>query len=154
MVQSSGPDYYRPWATPPATPDAIDAYLKRGRRPTHEHYLVCRNRDDAIAAVINLNEIVRGAFQSAYLGYHGCRSLGGRGYVTEGLRLVAKEAFLGLKLHRLEANVQPGNDRSRRVAERAGFRYEGLARRYLKIRGRWRDHEHWVLLREEWRGSG
>ncbi len=142
---------HRPWVTPPDTPERFAAYLRRGRRRNRENYLVCRREDDAIVGMINVSEIVRGGFQSAFVGYGGSRHTAGAGFMTEGLRLVVRDAFERLALHRLEANIQPGNRASIALARRAGFVYEGTARRYIKIGGRWRDHEHWVVLREEWR---
>lgn len=70
--------------------------------------------------------------------------------MTEALRLVLRESFKRLKLHRLEANIQPHNTASIALVKCAGFVREGLSRRYLKICGRWRDHERWALLAEEW----
>jgi ribosomal-protein-alanine N-acetyltransferase len=70
--------------------------------------------------------------------------------MREGLALVIAHAFGRMKLHRLEANIQPGNIRSVRLVKRLGFKREGLSPRYLKIAGRWRDHERWALLAEEY----
>jgi [ribosomal protein S5]-alanine N-acetyltransferase len=112
--------------------------------------------------VVNLNEIVRGAFHSAYLGYYGFNPHARQGYMAEGLGLVLRHAFRRVGLHRLEANIQPGNRASRALVRRLGFRREGFSPRYLKIGGRWRDHERWAIVREAWatprsprrRGSG
>ena len=71
--------------------------------------------------------------------------------MSEGVRLVLRFAFLDLKLHRIEANVQPENEPSRAVLRRSGFTQEGFSRKYLKIGGRWRDHERWAILREDWK---
>lgn len=144
---------HRPWISPPDTAERFAAFLRRNRRTNRESYLVCRREDGAIVGMINVSEIVRGGFQSAFLGYCGSIDTARQGYMTEGIRLVARDAFSRLGLHRLEANVQPSNEASIALVRRAGFRYEGTARRYLKIGGRWRDHEHWVALREEWRGG-
>ena len=71
--------------------------------------------------------------------------------MREGIELVLRRAFLTLRLHRIEANIQPGNRASIALAAGAGFRREGFSPRYLKIGGRWRDHERWAILAEEWR---
>ena len=99
-----------------------------------------------LAPTRGVSEIVRGNFRSAYLGYYAFAPHQDQGLMTEGLRLVIADAFGRLRLHRLEANVQPGNKASRRLVRRLGFRREGYSPRYLKIRGRWRDHERWALL--------
>ncbi len=70
--------------------------------------------------------------------------------MREGLDLMLRHAFRGQRLHRVEANIQPGNQPSRGLVEGAGFRLEGFSPRYLKIGGRWRDHERWALTVEDW----
>lgn len=70
--------------------------------------------------------------------------------ITAALQLVLRHAFDTLRLHRLEANIQPGNKASIALVRRAGFTREGFSRRYLKINGHWRDHERWAILREDW----
>jgi ribosomal-protein-alanine N-acetyltransferase len=70
--------------------------------------------------------------------------------MQEGLAKVITHAFDVMKMHRLEANIQPGNLRSKALVKRLGFRREGLSPRYLKINGRWRDHERWAILSEDW----
>lgn len=129
---------------------AFAAWLERSRREDHEVVLVCRTADAAILGVVNLSEIVRGNFQSAYLGYRIYTEHAGQGYMTEALPLVLAHAFRRLRLHRVEANVRPDNAASIALLRRAGFTREGFSRRYLKIGGRWRDHERWALLREDW----
>ena len=71
--------------------------------------------------------------------------------MREGIDLVLRHAFLTLRLHRIEANIQPGNHASVALAQGAGFRREGFSPRYLKIGGRWRDHERWAILVDDWR---
>ena len=71
--------------------------------------------------------------------------------MTEAVSLVLGYAFDNLKLHRIEANVQPHNQPSIAVLRRNGFAKEGFSRRYLKINGRWRDHERWAIIVEDWR---
>ncbi len=143
--------FLRRWAPPPCTAKAYRAYLKRLRKPTHDGRFVVLRTSRELVGVINLNEIVRGSFRSAYLGYYAFVPHTGLGYMTEALTLVLRWAFRELHLHRLEANIQPGNQASRALVRRLGFRREGFSRRYLQIAGRWRDHERWALLAEDWR---
>jgi ribosomal-protein-alanine N-acetyltransferase len=137
---------------PPQTAGAA-ARAIRAPGPSRQRQLVCRRADGATVGVIILNEVVRGAFQSAYLGYYGFAPHAGQGYMTEGLGLVLGHAFRTLGLHRLEANIQPGNRASRALVRRLGFRREGFSPRYLRIGGRWRDHERWAILREAWKAQ-
>ena len=108
--------------------------------------LLCREDDGAIVGFFNLSQIVRRGFQSAYLGYAVGKPYAGRGYMRDGLELVLRHAFTTLRLHRVEANIQPTNVNSIALARGAGFRREGFSPRYLKIGGRWRDHERWVNM--------
>ncbi len=143
--------FHRPWATAPTDNDRYDAYLADARRPDFEALLVCRQEDLAIVGFFNLSQIERGALQSAYLGYAAGKRYAGKGYMREAIRLVLMHAFLTMRLHRIEANIQPGNHASIALARGAGFQREGFSPRYLKISGRWRDHERWALLAEDWR---
>ena len=139
---------HRPWVSMPETPAAYAAYLERARRETNAFFLIRRREDDALVGFANISEIVRGKLQSGYLGYGGVAGYEGQGYMTEGIRLVVREAFGRLGLHRLEANIQPENHESIALARRCGFEYEGFSPRYLKIGGRWRDHERWAIRRD------
>lgn len=143
--------FHRPWGYPPTTPDAFALYLKRHRSPTHEGHFLVERSTRKLVGVVNLMEIVWGSFEGAYLGYYLFLPHQERGYMTEGLRLVLRKAFQDMGLHRVEANIQPQNKRSLRLVQRLGFRKEGFSPRYLKLGGRWRDHERWALLAEEWR---
>ena len=137
--------------SPPITRQEFHAFLKRSRQSDSECFLICRTEDDAIVGTINLSQIFRAGFQNAYLGYYVGERYAGQGYMTEALRLMLRYAFGELKLHRLEANIQPENVASIALVRRARFVREGYSRRYLKICGRWRDHERWALIAEDWR---
>jgi ribosomal-protein-alanine N-acetyltransferase len=71
--------------------------------------------------------------------------------MSAGLALALECVFLTLRLHRVEANVQPGNAPSLALIRRMGFRREGVSLRYLKVGGRWRDHQRWALTVEDWK---
>jgi ribosomal-protein-alanine N-acetyltransferase len=72
------------------------------------------------------------------------------GYLSSGLKYVIDLAFESLKLHRLEADIQPGNDPSKRMIKRAGFRCEGVSPQFIRINDEWIDHERWALTLDEW----
>ena len=137
---------HHPWISPPLSDAAFTSYLARTRREDHEGLLVCNRSDDAIAGVINLNNIVRGSFLSASLGYYVGAPYAGNGLMREGLELVMSYAFYTLGLHRLEANIQPENHRSIALVRQCGFVREGVSANFLFINGRWRDHERWTAI--------
>jgi ribosomal-protein-alanine N-acetyltransferase len=95
--------------------------------------------EGAVIGRVNLNTIVRGAAQSASLGYWLAQSAGGRGFATAAVRDIVRVAFSELGLHRIQADTLVHNGASQRVLERNGFVRIGLAPRYLKIAGRWQD---------------
>ena len=141
---------HRSWVSAPTTDEQFESWLARIKQPEVEAFLVCRIEDDAIAGVFTLSQIFRRGFQNAYMGYYAYEPYAGQGYMREGMQLVLRHIFSTMKLHRVEANVQPGNDRSIAFAKKSGFRREGFSPRYLKIAGRWRDHERWAMTAEDW----
>ncbi|TGD71744.1 GNAT family N-acetyltransferase [Mangrovimicrobium sediminis] len=136
-------DLHRPWTYPPAD---LDSYLSDPHR-----YFLCPDGERELLGTFHLSGIVRGYFQSAYLGYEAFAPHQGKGYMRTGMSLLIREAFSVLKLHRLEANIQPENTASLRLAAGAGFVREGFSRHYLNVGNRgWRDHERWALLNDAW----
>ena len=137
---------HAPWLRAARTPQEFRAWLERTVAPANYPFLVCRRDTDEIAGVVNVSNIVRGLFHSAYLGYYAFAGHEGQGLMGEGVRAVVRHAFRTLKLHRLEANIQPGNVASIALVKSCGFQREGYSPRYLKIGGRWRDHERWAIV--------
>ncbi|MHB8310386.1 MAG: GNAT family N-acetyltransferase [Metallibacterium sp.] len=137
---------HHPWLRAPQTPTQFRAWLARAAQPDHCTHLVCLREGGTPVGVINLSNIVRGAFASAYLSYYVFAGHERQGLMREALHAAVRHAFGTLKLHRLEANIQPGNAASRALLRACGFTLEGFSPRYLKIAGRWRDHERWARL--------
>jgi [ribosomal protein S5]-alanine N-acetyltransferase len=127
---------HRPWSYPPDTPEGFRKIAAGS--PDEARLVICRNDDAAIVGYFGLGQIFLGHFRNAYLGYYGFQPYAGQGFMRE-----------GLELHRVQANIQPENVRSVALVRSAGFRYEGLSLRYLKIGGRWRDHEQWAITTED-----
>jgi [ribosomal protein S5]-alanine N-acetyltransferase len=139
---------HRRWVSPPDTRKQFEAYVKRMASDSHRGFLVVLRPSGDLVGAIHLNNIVRGPLQGAFLGYYAFTPYAGRGLMGEGMRLVLRRAFQKLKLHRLEANIQPANRASLRLARSCGFVREGFSRRYLKVNGRWQDHERWAIRSE------
>ena len=131
----------------------FEAFLERSEKPENECFLIIRRRDEAIAGMINLSQIFYGPFCNAYLGYGLGVGFTGGGLMTEAVELILRFAFKDLKLHRVEANVQPENTPSIAVLKRCGFTREGFSRKYLKVGGRWRDHERFAIIIEDWKSN-
>ena len=144
---------YRSLVSPPDSSERYRRFIASGRRRNQEHFLIVHRQDRALVGVVEISNIVRGVFESACLGYYAFEPYQGKGLMREGLSLVIDHAFRNLKLHRLEANIQPENERSVRLVRGSGFSLEGYSRRFLKISGRWRDHERWAVLSKEWRAT-
>jgi len=139
---------HRLWVKAPQTSEEFQAYIKRSQQDNQRSLLVLK--DNQIAGVFNINEIVRGCFQNAFLGFYAVSGFENQGVMIAGLKLVLKYAFEELKLHRIEANIQPENKRSINLMKKNKFRYEGFSPRYLKINDQWCGHEHWVITYEEY----
>ena len=140
---------HRPWTYPPERADQFDDLFARSRRDDFVCLLAVAADDTAIAGVFTVSQIVRGAFQSAYLGYYANARHARQGLMREAMEQVLDHAFGPLSLHRLEANIQPGNAPSVALARGAGFRLEGFSPRYLLIGGQWRDHERYAITVDE-----
>lgn len=139
-------DYHLPWVASFTDQTGFDTWFSRGLSGPNVGLIAREVASNQIVGVINLNEIVAGVFQSAYLGYYGMSQFNRTGLMSQALRAAVDYAFNELGLHRLEANIQPENVASIALVRRVGFRQEGFSPRYLRINGEWRDHERWALL--------
>lgn len=144
-LASASAELHHPWMSLPATPPEFHAYLTRFDHVTAEGFLVCLRGTGAIAGAIHINSIIRGRFQNGSVSYAAFAPAAGQGYMSEGLGLVLRYAFEQLRLHRLDAQIQPGNHASVALVRRLGFRNEGYSPDLLFIDGAWRDHERWAI---------
>jgi ribosomal-protein-alanine N-acetyltransferase len=150
LIRKSG-GLHRGLVSPPKERRQFLAWVRRGGEADAARFLLCRVGDGTIVGAINVGHIIRENLNSAYLGYYIGAPFARQGYMTEALQLALRFGFNGLRLNRLEANIQPRNLASKSLVRRAGFVREGISRRYLKVCGRWRDHERWAILAEDWR---
>jgi ribosomal-protein-alanine N-acetyltransferase len=136
--------------SPTFAPDFLDEAMwhEQVRVRTREHaagesfraFLFAREAPDHIVGNLNLTQVHRGALQSCVLGYNLASDEQGKGYMTEAVNGAVGFAFGTWRLHRVNANYMPRNERSAAVLRRSGFRVEGLAPAYLLINGKWEDH--------------
>ncbi|TDB71636.1 MULTISPECIES: GNAT family N-acetyltransferase [unclassified Micromonospora] len=138
-------ELHHPWLAAPDTPEKFTAYLAKARRRDQQSFLFCDRPSGQIAGYVNISGIIMGPLRGGFMGYAAFLPYAGTGHASTGIGLVLAYAFDTLGLHRVEANIQPGNEPSRRVARRLGFRQEGYSPDYLFIDGAWRDHERWAL---------
>jgi ribosomal-protein-alanine N-acetyltransferase len=153
--------HLRPWSVAPA-PGEDPASLASVSRAVLQHrrewkrgqtfvlVIAPRDNDEKVIGRIALGGVLRGAFQNAYLGYWIDQQHQGRGLATEAVRAITTFAFSSAQLHRVQAAVMPRNSGSLRVLEKAGYRREGFAERYLYIAGRWEDHVLYAITADEW----
>jgi ribosomal-protein-alanine N-acetyltransferase len=112
--------------------------------------IFAREPEAPIVGKIALNQVVRGAMQSAYLGYWIDGERQGRGLMTEAVKATIDFALGSLRLHRVQINIMPRNTASRRIVEKLGIRSEGMALKYLEIAGSWEDHVMYAVTADEW----
>jgi [ribosomal protein S5]-alanine N-acetyltransferase len=127
-------------------------YHREIREDVGYAYLVFREADSCLIGGLNVSNVRRGIAQAASIGYWTGAPFAGHGLMTDAVRTIVHHGFDTLRLHRLEAACLPSNVASQRVLEKAGFKREGLARRYLKINGEWQDHDLFALLSDDPRG--
>ena len=137
------------WVTPPSTPEMYSEHLRKFASENNASFLALSESKDLVGC-INLSEIVRGSFQSAYLGFFAFEPFQGKGHMKVALSAVVSQAFEHLGLHRLEANIQASNTASVGLVESLGFRLEGFSPRYLELGGEWQDHQRYAITVEEW----
>lgn len=125
-------------------------YQREARDDLGYAFLLFEAESDRLMGGVTLSNVRRGVTQSAMLGYWLGQPFVGKGHMTAAVRAVLPHAFETLRLHRIEAAVQPANTPSVGVLRRTGFVEEGLARRYLKINGQWQDHLIFAILAEDW----
>jgi ribosomal-protein-alanine N-acetyltransferase len=142
---------HRRWVAPPVTRQAFRAKVASMQGPANYAFALRRTDGGDLVGYVEITNVVRGIFRSAYLGYYAFAGHERQGLMREGVVRAIRHAFTDLGLHRLEANVQPGNLASIALVRSCGFSKEGYSPRYLKIRGRWRDHERWALVQESGR---
>lgn len=159
-VHSLSREHFAPWMPARAAGDSFEVLFERELAHTEagwaagsEARMAAVLPDGRLAGIFTLSQIARGPFQNAYAGWRVSVDQIGRGLATLGVTALLDLAFApspkGLGLHRVQANVIPTNHASLRVAEKTGFRREGLAKAYLEIAGSWQDHVMLAKLREE-----
>lgn len=154
-VRAVNRDWLSPWeATKPIVPgDASDAEL-----PSYFQMISSHNREGraqrslslaiwyqgSLVGQITMGGIVMGALRGAHIGYWMDKRCANLGITTQAVEMITQYGFQELGLHRIEINLRPENAASRRVAEKAGYRFEGERARFLHIDGQWRDHLSFV----------
>ena len=162
-VRRANVEWLRRWeATPPGGPSGVSTsylvfwtMLRRQRRQARNGgglpFAVLY--DGELVGQLNIGGIVRGSLHGCHIGYWIDSRVAGRGIMTTAVAMATDHAFWSVGIHRVEVNIRPENTASRRVAEKLGFREEGLRERFLHIDGDWRDHISYALVREEVRGG-
>ena len=166
-IRIANEKWLAPWeSSPPGSWTEMNsprAYLfvyrdmkRAARRGDSMPFAVCLRAEqgDRLVGHLNLGNIVRRAFSSAYAGYWIDARVAGRGVIPTALALAVDHAFGAAGLHRIEVNIRPENAPSRRVVEKLGFREEAYHPRYMHIDGAWRDHLGYAMTSEEIAAEG
>ena len=117
------------------------------------HAFIFRQEDNLLIGAITVDNVRRGAAQAGSIGYWMGKPFVQNGYMFEVVKALIFYVFKKFEVSRLEAATLPENQPSRKLLEKMGFKYEGVAQSYLEISGRWRNHVMYSLLREDRRGK-
>ncbi len=137
---------HQDWVQVPRSAKAFARYIEDMNTSDDQAFLVTHQDTQAMVGMVELQDIFYGDFQNAYLIYYAFEGQQGHGHMKQAVLQVIAKAFGPLRLHRLEANIQPDNHASIALAKSCGFEYEGLSRQFLRKNGKWKDHQRWSLL--------
>jgi ribosomal-protein-alanine N-acetyltransferase len=162
-VRAENREWLTPWeATLPHIPSDSPAYESSTDRPSFFQMVTLLRREARtgrsysfliwhqknLVGQITMGGVTYGAMRGAHIGYWIDRNFANRGFTTQAVELISNFGFTELGLHRIEINVRPENGASCRVAEKAGFEFEGFRKAFLHIDGAWRDHKCFVKNNE------
>ena len=139
-------DLLKPWVQVPLSRKAFQKYVLEMNTADDRAWAVTRRDTRELAGVVELRDIFFGDFKNAYLIYYAFQPYLRQGLMRQAVELAIGIAFKRLKLHRLEANIQPDNLASIALVRACVFNKEGFSPRFLKKNGQWRDHERWAML--------
>lgn len=157
-MENESTEFFAPWF-PARAPDELDPPVVRqkileqrqGIRADRDYKMVFTlGEKGPVIGRVSLSQVFRGIFQNAYLGYYIDVRYKRQGLTQEAVRLALDVAFGPLGLHRVQAAIMPYNEASLALAHRVGLRREGVAEKYLKIDGEWRDHVFFAITAQEW----
>lgn len=129
--------------------ERIKKYAENRKKDSSYEFGIFSNDENELIGSIGLFQVMRGSLQNAVVGYFLDKKHNGKGYTTEAVKLISNFAFKDLNLHRLEAGAMPHNIGSIRVLEKAGYHKEGIAKKNVKIKGKWEDHQVLALINPE-----
>ncbi|MGH7245174.1 MAG: GNAT family N-acetyltransferase [Phycisphaerales bacterium] len=153
-VRESSLDHLLPWEPRQkvrSESERWESFFSTSDTEDRQRFLICRNEDGRMVGYIGINGIRHGVLQSCDLGYWIGKEFTRKGYMTEAVVLAIRHAFGHMKLHRVEACVQPHNVASIGVIKKVGLRFEGVSLRFLQIDGKWCDHQRFAITVEEWK---
>ncbi|NLW88574.1 MAG: GNAT family N-acetyltransferase [Clostridiaceae bacterium] len=125
----------------------MDGFLAGSQCP---FWIIKQSDPSLIVGRLAFSSLIRGALQSCLMGYHLDRKEEGKGYMTEAILCACDYMFNTWKIHRIQADIMPENQRSVHTIERCGFKYSGTNEKYMAINGQWRDHATYALLNDEY----
>jgi len=139
---------HKSWVIVPRTKKQFKAYVQEMDTDSNKAFAVIHQASQAMVGVVELRDIFHFDFKNSYITYYAFEHYARQGLMTSAVLNVITIAFKKLKLHRLEANIQPDNQASIALAKACGFKKEGFSPKFIKKGGKWKDHERWALLND------